>query len=101
MPNPSSEPRDDTSGELYSIETVERITHISRDRILIFEQRGLIRPAAVQAGEPRFDDAALLRLRRLALLLSEYGLNDEGLQHVAALIDEVERLREEIRFLRR
>ena len=99
MPN-SSESHDALSGELYSIETVERITHISRDRILIFEQRGLIRPAAKE-GEARFDDAAILRLRRLALLLSEYGLNDRGLQHVVELLDEVERLREEIRFLRR
>jgi len=98
---PSPQEHEDTFGELYTLEVVERITHISRDRILIFEQRGLIRPAAVHAGEPRFDDAALLRLRRLALLLSEYGLNDQALQHVAALIDEVERLREEIRFLRR
>ena len=101
MPTNPSEHRDDTTGELYTIETVERITHISRDRILIFQQRGIIRAATASAGEPRFDDATIHRLRRLSLLLSEYNLNEKGLQHFAALLDEVERLREEIRFLRR
>lgn len=41
-----------------------------------------------------------LRLRRIAFLLSEYQLNEAALRHFASLLDEVERLREEVRFLR-
>jgi hypothetical protein len=39
-------------------------------------------------------------LRRIAFLLSEYGINHDGLKMVIAMMDEVERLREEVRFLR-
>ena len=96
-----SEERDDTSGELYTIETVERITHISRDRILVYQQYGIITAAAsVPPEEPCFDDEAVHKLRRIALLLSEYGVNEKGVLALSSLIDEVERLREEIRFLR-
>jgi hypothetical protein len=40
------------------------------------------------------------QLRRLAFLLSEYNINRNGLRMISALINEVERLREEVRFLR-
>lgn len=97
-----SAPQDNPSGELYTIETVEQITHISRDRILFYQQRGLI--TAVPSEKPeetRFDDDAILQLRRIALLLSEYGVNEKGVQAFASLFNEVERLREEVRFLRK
>ncbi|MCE0498668.1 MAG: chaperone modulator CbpM [Methylacidiphilales bacterium] len=97
---PSKE-RDDTSGELYTIETVERITHISKDRIMVYQQYGII--TAVSPAPPeelRFDEEAIHKLRRIALLLSEYGVNEKGVLALSSLIDEVERLREEIRFLR-
>ena len=85
--------------QLYSIETVEQITHLERERIVLYQHYGLVR--AVPEGDAlRFDDAALLRLRRLAFLLSEYQLNEAGLRHFASLLDEVERLRDEVRFLR-
>jgi DNA-binding transcriptional MerR regulator len=91
--------RDDSHGELYTIETVEQITHVSRDRILVYQQYGLI--STVAPDDTRFDDATILRLRRLSQILSEYGMNDKGLHAFASLMDEVERLREELRFLRR
>jgi DNA-binding transcriptional MerR regulator len=97
-----SDQRDDTSGELYTLETVERITRISKDRILVYQRHGII--TAVSSSppeEPRFDDEAVHRLRRIAVLLSEYGVNERGVLALASLIDEVERLRRELRFLRR
>jgi DNA-binding transcriptional MerR regulator len=97
-----SEERDDTSGELYTIETVERITRISKDRILVYHQYGIISAvSSAPPGEPRFDDEAVHKLRRIAVLLSEYGVNEKGVLALSSLLDEVERLREEIRFLRR
>ena len=96
-----SEERDDTTGELYTIETVERITRISKDRILVYQRYGIITSvSSAPPGEPRFDDEAVHKLRRIALLLSEYGVNERSLPALSALLDEVERLREEVRFLR-
>ena len=93
----SSNPPDD--GQLYSIEMVEQITHLERERIVLYQHYGLVR-AFPEAGALRFDEAAILRLRRLAFLLNEYELNEAGLRHFADLLDEVERLRDEVRFLR-
>jgi hypothetical protein len=97
----SSEPRDDSSGEIYTIETVERITRISKDRILVYFRYGIISAIAHTPPEdPRFDDGAIHKLRRIATLLADYGVNDRGAVAFASLLDEVERLREELRFLR-
>jgi DNA-binding transcriptional MerR regulator len=89
----------DTGGEIYSLETVEQITRLSRDRIVLYQRYGLVKPVQVRDGV-YFDDRAVLQLRRIAFLLSEYGVNETGVRHIAALFDEVERLREELRFLR-
>jgi len=84
---------------VYSIEMVARITRLAPDRIVFFQRSGLVRPV-VTDPELRFDDAAVLRLRRLAFFVAEYQVNDAGLRHLVALLDEVERLRAEVRFLR-
>jgi len=89
----------DTGGEVYSLEMVERITHLSRDRIVLYQRYGLVEPVQAEGGV-YFDDRAVLRLRRIAFLLAEYGVNEAGARHFTALLDEVERLREELRFLR-
>ncbi|HUB66449.1 MAG TPA: chaperone modulator CbpM [Candidatus Methylacidiphilales bacterium] len=88
------------SGNLYSIEMVERITRVSKDRILVYQRHGII-SAISPRGKPRFDDEAVHKLRRISRLLSEYGVNEKGAVVLSSLLDEVERLREEIRFLRR
>ena len=97
----SSEKHDDTFGELYTLETVEEITRVSKDRILIYQRYGLI--SAIQTRpqeEARFDDEAIHKLRRITLLLSEYGVNEKGLRLFFSLSDEVEKLRREIQFYR-
>jgi DNA-binding transcriptional MerR regulator len=99
---PSPHEHEDTYGELYTLEVVERITHISRDRIVEYYRMGLI-PAVRETApeELRFDDASVHRLRRIGRLLAEYNLNERGVQAFASLLDEVERLRGQVRFLRR
>jgi len=80
---------------------VEKITHISKDRIILYYQYGLVAPIKADSeAKLFFDDQAVHQLRRIAFLLSEYGISQDGLRLVAALINEVERLREEVRFLR-
>jgi DNA-binding transcriptional MerR regulator len=90
-----------SAGSIYTLETVEKITRISRDRIVIYYQSGLVAPVKRDERDNLFfDDEAIHKLRRIAFLLSEYGVNPDGLKKFFALIDELERLREEVRFLR-
>jgi DNA-binding transcriptional MerR regulator len=95
-----SESSEHETGETYSIETVEKITRISRDRIILYYREGLISPAAPSGDQPVFDDETIHQLRRIAFLLSEYEVNHRGLKVLASLMGEVERLRQELRFLR-
>jgi len=85
---------------IYTIETVERITHLSRDRIVLYYQHGLVSSVRATKKEILFDEEAIHRLRRIAFVLSEYGINHQGLREFVSLMDEVEQLREEVRFLR-
>ena len=101
----SKKPRSDDvvesgSNAFYTIETVERITHISKDRIVLYYQHGLVSPVSTAKRKVLFDEQAIHKLRRIAFLLSEYGINHQGLKEFVSLMDEVERLREEVRFLR-
>ena len=84
----------------YTIETVEKITHLSRERIVLYYQHGLVSPVQATKKQILFDEAAIHRLRRIAFVLAEYGINHQGLREFVSLMDEVERLREEVRFLR-
>jgi hypothetical protein len=95
-------PADLPGDNIYSIETLAQVTHLSHDRIVLYLHHGLIQATPGPSGdaEVTFDETTVLRLRRITFLHSEYGLNDTGLRHFAALLDEVDRLREEVRFLR-
>jgi hypothetical protein len=93
-------PADPPGDNVYSIETLAQVTHLSHDRIVLYLHHGLIQAAPGASDDFSFDETTVLRLRRIAFLHAEYGLNDAGLRHFAALLDEVDRLREEVRFLR-
>ena len=85
----------------YTIETVARITRIPAEEIIVYTRAGFVAPlTSGNEADLLFDEAAVHQLRRIAFLLSEYGLNREGLKMVSSLLDEVERLRAELRFLR-
>jgi DNA-binding transcriptional MerR regulator len=88
--------------EFYSIEMVAEITHTPRHLIAVYCRHGLVAPI----GEPessgwQFDDDAIHKLRRLEFLREKYGMNLSGLRIVSDLLRDVERLREELRFLHR
>ena len=89
------------TGTVYTIETVEQITHISRSQIVLYYEYGLVTPVKATDREHLvFDDAAIHTLRKIAFLLYEYELNHKGLRALFELMDEVEKLRRELRFLR-
>jgi MerR family transcriptional regulator/heat shock protein HspR len=102
--NPSAAP-DETgmpvfecdSEATYSVDILAELSGVSSDTILEYHEHGLIRPVAAAALEPRYDDEAIRRLRRLDALRQIGGMNLAGLCLVARLLDEVEQLREERR----
>ena len=93
------EPMED---DVYSIETVVQITQTPRHQIAVYCRHGLISPVTAPEREGWwFDDEAIRMLQRLERLRVDYDLNLAGLRVIAELWREVERLREEVRGLRR
>ena len=85
----------------YTVEAVARITRISADEIIVYTRAGYVSPLpSGNQADLLFDEEAIHQLRHIAFLVSEYGVNREGLRVLANLLKEVERLREEVRFLR-
>lgn len=85
----------------YAIEAVAEITGTPRHLIAVYCRHGMIAPI----GQPEeegwtFDDDAILRLRHIEQLRAQYGVNLAGLRAMTAMMNELEELRREIRFLR-
>lgn len=85
-------PEDDAA---YSLEIVARLSGVNAELVMHYREEGLIRP--LPGHDDRFDDEAVRTLRRIEHLRSTCGVNDAGLRLVLGLLDEVERLRGEIR----
>lgn len=86
--NPTFHEPDDPAS--YSLEVVARITGISSQTILHYQETGLIR------SDP-YDDETVRTLRRIEHLQSTCGVNEAGLRLILGLMEEVERLRAGIR----
>ena len=82
---------------LYSVESVARITGVNPEKILLYLQRGLLAPAD---RESHFDEASIRMLRRIEYLHTHYDINLTGTRIILDLMDQVERLSEQLQFLR-
>lgn len=91
-----------TEHTFYAIESVEEITGTPRHLIAVYCKHGLVSTVGKPEEEGwNFDDEAIHRLRRLEHFRAQYGMNIAGLRMVSQLLQDVERLRGEVRFLRR
>lgn len=88
---PLYEPEENAS---YQLDIVESLTGITSQTILHYQECGLIR-TSVPFGE--FDEEALRTLRRIEHLRDTCEVNITGLKLILDLMDEVERLRAELR----
>jgi DNA-binding transcriptional MerR regulator len=86
---------------IYSIDAAARLANVPRHSILVYYKHGLIEPIVGDEGAYYFDEGALRLLRRVDYLHSECGINFQGVKMVLDLMNEVERLQVENRFLRR
>ncbi len=93
-PKPQPEPPlpEPESGASYTLEILAEISGASTETILHYQEHGLIR-----ARGAHFDDEALRAVRRMEHLRETCGLNYSGQRLLADLLDEVERLRAELR----
>ncbi len=88
-------------GMTYSIEAAAQMARVSRRLIAIYYQYGLVSPVTdPDAGGWQFNDEAIRMIRRIEQLRTTCGMNIAALKLLVELMREVERLREEVRFLR-
>jgi DNA-binding transcriptional MerR regulator len=86
---------------VYTIETAARMTHVPRHTILVYYKYGLLSPVVDPGlGGYYFNDEAIRALRRIEHLRSDFGINLTGARIILDLMNQVNRLRSEVRFLR-
>jgi DNA-binding transcriptional MerR regulator len=86
---------------LYSLDATARLAGVPHRSILIYCRAGLVRPVVQPPyGVMEFTEEAIYTLRRIEYLRTVHGLDLAWLKTMFDLLDEVERLRAELRFLR-
>lgn len=89
-------------GTAYTIEAVGHLAGVPRRVILVYCKHGLLSPVVdPDYGGYYFDDEAIRTVRRIEYLHNRYGLNLDGIKMIFQLMNEVERMRSELRFASR
>jgi DNA-binding transcriptional MerR regulator len=87
---------------IYAIETAANLAQVPRRLIAVYYKHGLVSPVVDPAcGGWYFNDEAIRILRRIEYLRTACGINLDGIKLTISLMNEVERLRDEIRGFRR
>lgn len=84
----------------HTLEVVVRMTGSSRRKIVFYCRKGVIAPVCEDEREWRFDEESVMRLRHIEVLRQQHRMNWAAIQTIIGLLDEVERLRAELRFRR-
>jgi hypothetical protein len=86
------------AGKLYDVRAAAEYTAIDADGIRTYCREGWVRAIEYQAnGEPLLDEDGIYWLRRIQDLRTEMRLEGPALRIVLDLMQEVERLRQEVR----
>ena len=86
---------------LYSLNATAHLAGVSRRSILIYCRAGLVRPVLQPPyGVMAFTEEAIYIVRRIEHLRTVHGLDLAWLKTLVDLLDEMECLRAELRFLR-
>jgi DNA-binding transcriptional MerR regulator len=86
---------------LYGLDATAVLAGVPRRSILIYCRAGLVRPVVQPPyGVMEFTEEAIYTLRRIEHLRTVHGLDLAWIKVIFDLLDEVERLRAELRFLR-
>jgi len=82
----------------YSFEKVIAITGVDRTTIIEYCETGLLPIVAEQVEETEFDDQLISLIRHVETLRTVHGINHTGVQMILDLTEEVEKLRQELKF---
>ena len=86
---------------LYSLDATAHLAGVPRRSILIYCRAGLVRPVLQPPyGVMEFTEEAIHAIRRIECLRTVHGIDLAWIKTMFDLLDEVERLRAEVRFLR-
>lgn len=86
---------------LYSLDAAAHLAGVPRRSILIYCRAGLVRPIVQPPyGVMTFTEEAVYAVRRIERLRTARGMDVAWIKTLFDLMDEVERLRAEVRFLR-
>jgi len=87
---------------LYSLDATAHLAGVPRRSILIYCRAGLVRPVVQPPyGVLEFTEEAIYVVRKSEHLRAAHGLDLPLLKTMFDLLDEVERLRAELRFMHR
>lgn len=101
-PNEELAPFQPEPGAVYSLEVTASQAGVSRRTLLIYWKHGMVRPKEQFPDEaPFFSDEAIQRIRRIEFLRKAHGANLASVKIILNLSQELERLREELNFLRK
>ena len=85
----------------YNLDTTAHLAGVPRRSILIYCRAGLVRPVVQPPyGMMEFTEEAIYTVRRIEHLRTVHGLALAWIKTMFDLLNEVERLRAEVRFLR-
>ena len=82
----------------YSFTKVITITGVSRETIVEYCEFGLIPVSVDEVEEADYDDRLINLIQQAETLRNIHGVNLAGIQMILKLSEEVEQLRQELRF---
>ncbi len=85
--------------QTHPLAVVIRMTGSSRRKIVFYCRKGIVSPVATH-DEWHFDEDTVMRLRHIETLRQRHRMNWAAIHTIIGLLDEVESLREELRFRR-
>ena len=86
---------------LYTLDAIAHLAGVPRRSILIFCRAGLLRPVFQPPyGIMAFTEEAIYTVRRIEEVRTVHGTDVTWIKTMFALLDEVDRLRAEVRFYR-
>ena len=77
----------------YSLEIIARMSGMSAETIVHYQEQGLIPTAPADSEEDAYNDETLRTLRRIDHLRSTLEINEAGLRLILGLMEELDRLR--------
>lgn len=98
-PDDANRPVSESDADVtFTLEILTELSGTSSQTILLYQEHGLIATVAEKnPSGPQFNEETLRTLRRIEHLRDTYQLNLAGLKLLTTLLQEVERLRAELR----